>query len=87
MLKSLNDIDICAISEHKLFNNNMFFIDSINRDYDSFSRSDDSLNPYDSHRRGKGGVSLLWKRNLQHHATKLNNISNDRIVGIEVFVS
>ncbi|CAH1778106.1 unnamed protein product [Owenia fusiformis] len=73
------DIDICAISEHKLFNDNLYFVDSINNQYESFSRSDASLDPFNSFRRGKGGVSLVWKRNLNAQITRLTSIECDRI--------
>ena len=58
LLKEQN-LDICIISEHWLFEDSLSFLDSINANYLSLGVSDKSLNPLDPYRRGKGGIGIL----------------------------
>ncbi|CAH1778104.1 unnamed protein product, partial [Owenia fusiformis] len=75
------DIDICAISEHKLFNDNLYFVDSINNQYESFSRSDASLDPFNSFRRVKLERVLTSAREGHILNTDiLNNIITDNLI-------
>ena len=82
-LLETNNMDICAISEHWLFEDNLGFLDSINVKYVSYGVHDSNLNPLDPYRRGKGGVAFLWKKCYTPIIHKLN-CGNDRIVGISV---
>ena len=48
-------------------------------------RSSYDLDPYSIWRRGKGGVALLWKKNLNATIDKLDDIGNDRIIVIKLW--
>jgi exonuclease III len=45
--------------------------------------SDANLDVLDPYRRGKGGVAIMWRKDLDIHITLLP-IDSDRIVGISV---
>ena len=49
--------------------------------YDGYGVSSSTLDPYYSHRRGKGGVAILFKENLKHSITMID-IDADWICGI-----
>ena len=50
-------VQICAISEHWLYNDNVNFLNTIDKDFLSVAVCDSSLDEYSSYRRGKGGVT------------------------------
>lgn len=78
-----HDIDICAISEHWLFEDNLDYMNSICKDYTSVGKCDNSADPYSIPRRGKGGVAFIYKEHLDSSIHVLP-IDNDRIIGIQV---
>ena len=81
-LLSSTDIDVCAISEHFLFDDNLDFLNSLDAAYTYVGVCDSSLNPYDPCRRGKGGVALIWKKSISASAIILPE--EDRIIGITI---
>jgi hypothetical protein len=84
-LLNLYQIDIMAVCEHWLFEDSLDFLNSIHPSYIAHSVSDNSLNPYLSTRRGKGGVAWLIHRKLiQTHTISPLPIEDDRIVGIKI---
>jgi exonuclease III len=82
-LLSRKRVDILCISEHWLFPEMLSFLDSIHIDYTGYGVSCKDLDPIASHRRGKGGVAILFKKSIQHMVTSLD-IDDDRICGISV---
>ena len=85
LLKEQN-LDICIVCEHWLFEDSLSFMDAINVNYVSLGVSDISLNPLDPYRRGKGGVGILWKENLSPVVRRID-CNSDRILGISIQVS
>ena len=73
-------VQICAISEHWLYNDNVNFLNTIDKDFISVAVCDSSLDEYSSYRRGKGGVALIWHQSLC--VTPLILPDEDRIIGI-----
>ena len=71
---------ICAISEHWLYNDNVNFLNTIDKDFLSVAVCDSSLDEYSSYRRGKGGVALMWHQSLC--VTPLILSDEDKIIGI-----
>jgi exonuclease III len=82
-LLSHKDVDILCISEHWLFPEMLTFIDSIHADFTGYAVCCKDLDPTTSHRRGKGGVAILFKKSIQHMITSLD-IDDDRICGISL---
>ncbi|WAR21082.1 hypothetical protein MAR_015056, partial [Mya arenaria] len=80
LLLSYN-IDIVGISEHWLLPRNAHFISSVNTNYLSHIITDSDLNIMSNRKVGKGGVALLWKRELNYCINTLD-IDSDNIVGI-----
>ena len=78
-----NGVHINGISEHRLFNHNMHFLDSINSEYTGFGIADNSLILNNNRNIGKGGVALLWHRSMSSFISPLD-IDSDRICGIQL---
>ena len=76
--------DICAIQEHWLYPDSLNFLSSVHKDFFGWSRSSYDLDPYSIWRRGKEGVALFWKKNLDATIDKLDDIGNDRIIVIKL---
>ena len=51
------DVDICGVSGHWLYNNNLYFLQSINSKYKCFAISDADLLKPSRRKVGKGGVA------------------------------
>ena len=83
----LNDyqIDIMAVCEHWLFNDSLMFLNSIHKDYRSHAVADISLNPYHVPCRGKGGVALLYRKELLERKVLIPlSVQDDRIIGVKL---
>ena len=76
--------DTCAIQEHWLYPDSLNFLSSVHKDFVCWGKSSYDLDPYSIWGRGKGGVALLWKKNLHATIDKLDNIGNDRIILIKL---
>jgi len=61
-LLTSREIDICGISEHWLYRENLIFMNNINKDYLTFSQSDPDLDICSNRNVGKGGLCFLWKK-------------------------
>ncbi|XP_069101570.1 uncharacterized protein [Argopecten irradians] len=73
-----HNIDICGISEHWLLEEQRHLFQSIHSDYASHVISDFSLHPLAHDRRRKGGVALLWRKDLSSRVTVIDS-ADDRI--------
>lgn len=78
------NIDAAFITEHKLFDHMRYFIDSINTQNDNFTTCNMEMDIYGNTRCGKGGVSIIFKKSLNFTIRHLNEICDERILGIEV---
>ena len=76
-------VDICAISEHWLFPDQLSFLNSIDPQFVGIGVCDKSLDPLSRHRRGKGGTALLWNKIIDTCVLPIQT-NSDRIVGIEI---
>ena len=54
-----NAIDICGISEHWLYEKNLYFLESLDNNYKSYAVSDFDLKRASNRKVGKGGVAIL----------------------------
>ena len=82
-LLSINKVDICVLSEHKLKEQSLFFLHSIETGYKCICKTD--LLPYGYNAyHGKGGVALLYKCTLDCQITEISDIESERIVGLEI---
>lgn len=81
--------DIAIICEHKLKPTSVSYLDTINSKYSSFVHidSEQSCNntdkPY-SPFVGKGGVGIMYRKDLLHTVSEIPDITSSRIIGIEV---
>ena len=58
------NIDICGISEHWLYKKDLMFFDKLDSSYKSHAVADISLNFPGRRKVGKGGVAILWHKNI-----------------------
>jgi len=79
-----NDIDFAFITEHKLLPRSSMFLDSIHSSYYSLYTIDDSIDQYGQAKCGKAGTAILYKKSLHCIVTKIENIDNNRIIGIKL---
>lgn len=79
-------IDICGISEHWLYEHDHHFMDCINSQYFSYTKSDVDLRLPGNRRVGKGGVAIMWNKRLHSSITPLD-IDDDRVIGIQFEIS
>ena len=66
-LIDVHKIDIICLSEHRLFEHELYKLGDINANYNYVGKSSDdlkSLSPAD--RRGHCGVAVLWHKSLAH---------------------
>ena len=76
--------DILAISEHSLFKEQLGVLESCtDNTYNSIAVSASDNPPVLSGNLAHGGVALLWKRTFDDYISPLENITSDRIVGIQ----
>ena len=76
--------DFICVSEHRLFECELFKLDDINADYFCHAKaSKDLLSKNQSVMRGHCGVAILWKRSLGH-CVKVIDIQSDRICCVEM---
>ena len=76
--------DIMVISEHSLFKEQLGRLESCTGNtYNPIAVSASDNPPVLSGNLAHGGVALLWKRTLDDYISLLENISSDRIVGIQ----
>lgn len=80
-----NDLDICGISEHWLYEYDLNFLNCINGNYTSYSISDPDLLFPSNRRVGKGGIGILWKKSLNNNISPLV-LQSKYIIGIEVLL-
>ena len=76
-------IDICGISEHWLYEKDLYFLECIDKSYKSHAVCDSSLNLPSTRRVGKGGVAIFWHKRLDCYVSPLL-IEEDRIVGVQL---
>lgn len=75
-------IDICGISEHWLYEKDLYFLNEIDNNYHSYAVSDAALSLPGRRRVGKGGVAILWHKRHDHNISPLN-LEDDRIIGVK----
>ena len=79
-------VDVCGISEHWLYLNDLHFLESISASYKYAAVSDSDLERPSRRKVGKGGVAIFWKRTIDSRVSVLN-IDDDHIIGIQFQIS
>ncbi len=80
---TMHKLDIFGICEHWLYPDSLPFLSSLDHLYNAHGVADADLGIYDLHRRGKGGVALLWRKTIDRYITKLT-LDDDRVIGLTV---
>lgn len=87
-LKYLNEClvnsDICFIQEHWLFPESLKFLQTVHQEFTAWGRSSNDLNLDSFWRRGKGGVAILWRKDINFTINIHEDVGNDRIIVISV---
>ncbi len=57
------DLDVLCIAEHRLYSNELYKLNSIHADYDTFGKSSSDLDNCQQHvKPGHCGIALLWRK-------------------------
>ncbi len=83
-LLEAHDIDVAFITEHKLFEHSKTFMSSINYNYKDITYCDPDYDIYSNISCGKGGVSILYKTTLEFSVRIMDELANERLIGIEL---
>lgn len=76
----LKNTDILALSEHWLYEDELSFLDGLDSRFCSYATSSSMNDKLHRWKRGQGGVSLLWKKEL-----KIKRLfAGDRMIAIKV---
>lgn len=78
-----HNIDICVISEHKLKEKSLHYLNSVEKGYKVFSKTDSLPNTYNAYH-GKGGIAIMYKSTLDFYVNEIENIDSERVLGIEL---
>ena len=84
LLLNKHDIDIACISEHKLKPNCVHFLDTLHSSYKSYTICE---NIHLNAKCGKGGVCILYKKQLSFSITELTGIESSRIAGVKLTIA
>ena len=86
--KLLKQLDICAISEHWLYQFENAQFHQLHKDFSAHSTSprtkEDTLRCTPRYIRGHGGVAIVWRKSLNPYIRKLTTIASERVVGIQL---
>ena len=80
-LLNVTDCDIAVLCEHKLKDQTINFLNSIDNKYTNVHKVSEDCGTYHY---GKAGVAIMFKKNLSFNVTEVEGITSDRIVGLEL---
>ena len=81
---SFYNVDIALITEHKLMHHSQSFFDSIDKRFSVISTISKDIDPYSRASCGKGGVGIMYRKQLNCTVSPIDTIESDRIAGIEI---
>ena len=80
----LSNSDVLCLSEHRLYENELYKLDDVNNEYESCAKaSSDLCSEYQSVKPGHCGIAMLWKKSLSHRIRHVK-CESDRICIIEI---
>jgi exonuclease III len=83
----LNNNDICVLTEHHLFECELYKLNDINYNYDVYGKACNLLDNNCVYTgKGFGGVAILWKKSLSNNIQRCLNLGDDRICVIKLCV-
>ena len=81
----MQDSDIVCLSEHCLYNSQLYRLGEINQDFAYSAKSSSDLNDAMCNSKpGHCGVAILWRKQFANIIKCINDIDHDRICGIEI---
>lgn len=81
----LDQTDILALSEHKLYEHELSRLDGVSTDFISFGKSNNGLKISNYGRvPGHCGVAVLWRKSISSYVKPLKAVGNDRICAIQL---
>lgn len=77
--------DIAIISEHKRKPNNASYLDSIHPDYKTYTQIESTdTSKHCSHFLGKGGIAIMYKKELELSICKITDFDFSRIIWLDI---
>lgn len=80
----LEQSDILCTQEHHLYPDTAPFLQSLDPNFFAYFRCDSSLSITDQRRTRRGGVAVMWRKGLDYAVQRLEDVGNDRIIGISL---
>ena len=88
LYRLLTDLDICAVSEHWLHQYDINQLHKFHPDFNCYAMApqveEDPIYCAPRYSRGRGGVAIFWRKNIDHLVQKLSSLSNHRVVRIQL---
>jgi len=85
-MKLTSQSDVVVISEHHLYENQLFKLDEINTCFASYGKCADGLDPSKQDSvPGHGGIAILWNKSLSCKVRPLPNMGTDRICAVSLY--
>ena len=83
-LLNYHNSDVLCISEHRLYEHELYKLNEIANGYDVVAKSSHDLNEYNQSRKpGHCGIALFYRKSLSHRIKSVE-VNSDRICAIEV---
>ena len=81
----LNNSTICTISEHGLFQKELYKIKSCHPDFNAFGKASRDLDDKDfGDKFGHCGTAILWRHEMNNYVVQRPDLGSDRICVIQV---
>ena len=81
----LNQTDILVVSEHGLFPCELYKLDTLHTDFLVSAKSSKQLTDAEfGHKRGSGGVAIMWHKNMCNFVVSLPKLGTDRMCVIQL---
>lgn len=86
LTKLCSQTDILVLSEHNLYESQLYRLNEINMQFASCGKSSDHLNPnLQGYVPANGGIAILWRKSLSSMVKPLPHLGTDRICVIQLF--
>ena len=79
--------DVVFVSEHHLYQNELYKLDNVHADFDVISDSSSATNnEHFTYRFGNGGIAMFFRKSISQYVCPIRTHVNDRVCGLKVIV-
>ena len=88
LLTLLNGADIIFTSEHCLYENELWKLDDISKEFNVMKKASTDLKSINVHKSlGHCGVAIFWRKSIETHIKSLPNLGTDRMCVIKILTA